>query len=359
MRSIPAIILAAAFVQTASLNAAPPPNDHFATRMRFISERVSVTANSAEATREEGEPELFHGLGVTLWWGFTAPKTGKVRVTGIVGDAMWPNPDVRARLFTGESLETLSDYNPWGFSLSSDGSQTAEFEAIAGIEYQIMTDTIVPAPHIGYRGPVTLSFEYLPTPTNDAFANRVTVTGNAALVSGTTEGGTREASEPRPEKGYDEHTVWYSWTPEASGRADFIFTPRFGSEGKRLVVYTNNTLANLVPVVLDDCCSYTLNSFSVTGGQTYHLAVSSPFNETAPFEFALSLNARPVLTVPTFTHFGIVVDVFGQSDRAYRVESSTNLVNWTPLSSGGYVDESAPAPRRFYRAVLVPEAFAR
>lgn len=327
--------------------------------MRFISERVTVTASSTEATREEGEPELFHGLGVTLWWGFTAPKTGKLRVTGIVGDAMWPDPDVRARLFTGESLETLVDYNPWGFLLSSDGSRTAEFEVVAGMEYQIMTDTIVPAPHIGYRGPVTLSFEYLPTPANDAFANRVTVTGDAALVSGTTEGATRETGEPRPEKGFDEHTVWYSWTPESSGRADFVFTPKFSSEGKRLVVYTNNTLANLVPVVLEDCCSYTRNSFSVTSGQTYHLAVSSPFNETAPFEFALSLNARPVLTVPTITHFGIVVDVFGQSDRTYRVESSTNLVNWTPLSSGGYVDDATPAPQRFYRAVLVPEAIAR
>jgi len=359
MQRFSALLLSLALAHAASASAAPPQNDDFATRMRFISERVTVTANSAEATREEGEPELFHGLGVTLWWGYTAPKTGKVRVTGIVGDEMWPNPDVRARLFIGESLETLVDYNPWGFSLSSDGSQTTEFEVIAGMEYQIMTDTIVPAPHIGYRGPVTLSFEYLPTPTNDAFANRMTVTGDAALVSGTTEGATREAMEPRPEKGYDEHTVWYSWTPDTSGRANFVFTPKFGSEGKRLVVYTNHTLASLVPVVLDDCCSYTRNSFSVTGGQMYHLAVSSPFNETSPFEFALSLNARPVLTVPTFTHFGIVVNVFGQRDRTYRVESSTNLVNWTPLSSGGYVDDSAPTPRRFYRAVLVPEAFAR
>lgn len=325
-------------------------NDFFSGRIRFSGDKVTVTSTSAEATREEGEPWLFHGLGVTLWWGYTAPKNGKVRVTGIVGDELWPNPDVRARLFTGESLETLVDYSPWGFLLSSDGSRTAEFEVVAGAEYQIMTDTIVPAPHIGYRGPVTLSFEYLPTPTNDAFVNRTILNGEALLVLGTTEGATRETGEPRPEKGYDEHTVWYTWTPEASGRVDFALL----ENANRVTVYTNDTLITLAPVVLEVCCNFTRNNFDAVGGQTYHLAVSSPFNETAPFKFSLSLNGSPVVSLPAFRHYGVEVYVHGRSDWMYRVESSTNLVNWTPLSSGGYVDELPTAPMRFYRAVKLP-----
>ncbi len=338
------------FLLCAAAHAAPQTNDHFAGRLRFTGENVTVTATSAGATREEGEPELFHGLGVTLWWGYTAPKNGKVRVTGIVGDEMWPNPDVRARLFTGESLEALADYNPWGFLLSSDGSRTGEFEVVTGNEYLVMTDTIVSTPWIGYRGPVALKFEYLPTPTNDAFVSRTILSGTALLVRGTTEGATRESGEPRPEKGYDEHTVWYSWTPGVSGRADFDLL----GNAHRVTVYTNDTLAALAPVAVEDCCNFTRNNFDVTGGQTYHLAVSCPFNETAPFEFSLSLNGRPVLALPAFKHYGVEVIVYGRNDWIYRVESSTNLVNWTPLSSGGYVDESPRAPMRFYRAVKLP-----
>lgn len=329
----------------------PPTNDSFANRLRFTGENVSVTANSAGATREADEPDLFHGLGVTLWWAFTAPKNGKVRLTGTVGDELYPNPDVRGRMFTGDSLARLQDYWPAGFLCSADGSRSVTFEVVAGQEYEFLTDTVVPSPFIGYRGPVTLHVEYLAAPANDAFANRLVLHGEAVLAPGGNEGATREPGEPEPFNSHGQHTVWYEWTSPGYGMVEARIVAE-SPANFRVSVYTNAPLETLAPVGTGGN-----SSFLGHEQDRFYLSVSSPFNASGPFQLALSFRGRPVLGKPDIGIIGfsgITVPVYGASDGVYRVETSTNLVHWEPLGSGGYVDQSPLVPMRFYRAVAVP-----
>lgn len=325
--------------------AAPPPNDNFASRLRATGENVTVTGSSAEATTEPGEPALFHGLGATLWWSYTAPKDGKLRITGHApGDELFPNPRVDARLFTGNTLETLQDFDPFGFSFN----RAVEFETRAGMEYQILTDTIVSAPFIGYRGPVSLHFEYLPTPANDDFTNRITLAGEAFHVRGTTESATVQAGEKATSSGGNEHTVWYEWRAPASGPVYLHVTQEEGN-AHAVAVFTNEPVDNvefLLPVGMNGCCS-----FPARAGELYYLRVGTGAAATSQFQLALSLNGRPVIVGPTLTWSGITFSVYGQPDAVYQVESSTNLLDWLPLSTGGWVDQSEPTRFRFYRAV--------
>lgn len=328
--------------------AGAPPNDNFAARMRITGQNVTVTGNSTEATREEGEPELFRGLGVTLWWGFTAYQSGTVRLTGTAGAEYDPYPDVRGLIFTGNSLNNLTPFSPIGFALNAGGSFPVTLEVVAGTEYQIITDTIVPSPFIGYRGPVTLHFEYLPTPTNDNFANRVVLSGEAALVNGSTVGATREPGEPVAANGYGAHTVWYAWTAPKSGYVDLqINSDTVG--GQKASVYTNAPLNELAPVGYNPCCA-----FFALQGETFYFMVSPRLNDTGLFRLVLSMNGRSVIEGPNIAPFGAYFNIYGRAGAEYRVESSTNLVDWVPLSSGTQVDTNAPGPFRFYRAVLVP-----
>lgn len=329
--------------------AAPPPNDDFASRLRVTGDNVTVTESSAEATVEPGEPGLFHGLGVTLWWSYTAPRNGRLRISlSAPGDELFPNPRIDARLFTGETLETLRSFDPFGFLIN----RPVTFETRVGEVFQILTDTVVDAPHIGYRGVVSLHFEYLPAPVNDAFENRIALAGDALHVRGTTESATVQLGERVVSNGANEHTVWYEWRAPAWGEVYLHIVPAQGN-AHTVAVFTNEsanaTVEFLLPVGMNGCCR-----FPAREGETYYLRVATTEGDTSPFELALSQGGRPVIVGPTFTHFGITFSVYGQPDASYRVESSTNLLDWLPLSTGAYVDQSERTPFRFYRAVRLP-----
>ena len=80
----------------------------------------------------------------------------------------------------------------------------------------------------------------------------------------------------------------------------------------------------------------------------------------------ISLNRR-LSEKPTLTHLGIVTNgqfplrLGGNVGQRLRIESSTNLVNWTSLTNvtmpgafGEVTVAATNAPLRFYRAALAP-----
>lgn len=84
-------------------------------------------------------------------------------------------------------------------------------------------------------------------PANDDFANAESLTGNRGTTFFDLTDATAQASEPM-NVGTDERTIWFSYTPAASGFASFAIcdsAPEYEIDGSNLTVFTGSTLAAL------------------------------------------------------------------------------------------------------------------
>jgi hypothetical protein len=114
----------------------PPRNDHFRDRLPLEGSELVVEAGNVAATKEEGEPN--HALelgGASVWWTWTAPASGGVRVSteGSGFDTLLAV--YRGTLLTNLTLVAADD------DLSTNSSSSrVEFEAVAGDEYQVAVD---------------------------------------------------------------------------------------------------------------------------------------------------------------------------------------------------------------------------
>lgn len=84
----------------------PPDNDDFADRIALVGTRASVGANTLGATRESEAGEPVHGGvggGHSVWWSWTAPVTGRVRLSTAGSDF-----DTVLAVYRGAELSQLS-----------------------------------------------------------------------------------------------------------------------------------------------------------------------------------------------------------------------------------------------------------
>lgn len=119
------------------LNAAPS-NDHFATPATLSGTSTHVTATNTLCTRETGEPRILNNTGGTsLWYRWTAPKSGRFQVSVHTVDF-----DPVLAVYTGSALNALTLVAA-GDNTGFDGSQRPSlctFDAIAGTTYRLTLD---------------------------------------------------------------------------------------------------------------------------------------------------------------------------------------------------------------------------
>jgi hypothetical protein len=112
-------------------------------------------------------------------------------------------------------------------------------------------------------------------PANDLFANRTTITGKTATVTGSNVGATKETGEPNhagwPSGG---KSVWWTWTATASG------TLKLDTNGTAfdalLAVYTGTSVSALTAVTNGSDrggTGFAAVSIAVTSGKTYQIAI--------------------------------------------------------------------------------------
>ena len=143
----------------------------------------------------------------------------------------------------------------------------------------------VGAPRRFYRV-VEQSGGILPAPTNNNFANRITLTGFPAVGRGYTTGATTEAGEPGSNNARG-RTVWYSWTAPNTMTVT-VFT---GFPPRNVEFYTGTTLGALSPVSATS--GGFLPQFFVLAGATYAIRV----DETSFYSYA-SKGFPLVITAP-------------------------------------------------------------
>lgn len=205
--------------------AAAPANDLFE---QAIGVHFLASGTTAEATREEGEPVLpGDTAGQTIWWRWQAPANGQLRL-----ETTQTNYSTALAVFSGDSLASLRmlAHNAYVYRyqrvIPSDETRMREFVTVdvaAGQAYYIAADWhryrsvwwyFGPPQEDGPAGgPVSLTFRFVPAPENDAFANRVPLSGGQVSLTPDCTGASREPGEPAGL----ERTLWYEWTAPHGG----------------------------------------------------------------------------------------------------------------------------------------------
>ena len=268
-----------------------PPNDNFANRAVLSGTNVTVSGRNIGASFEaigadfeQGEPmhlETFGGHSV--WWTWTAPFSGGVSLTTTGLSTSGFELDTIAVVYTGNQLGTLQFVagNDEDFLTSAEGDSRVRFNAIAGTAYQIAVD--------GYDadvGTFTLHLfmePALPIPTNDNFANRISISGTNINVLGANRGATFEPGEPLPNNSYGGKSIWWTWTSPGPG---FVTMDTVSSSNSFpdtffdtiIAVYTGSTLSTLIPVASDDESGgnyLSVVKFPTRSGVTYQIDVDS------------------------------------------------------------------------------------
>lgn len=116
----------------------PPANDDFANAEVLTGSSGTVTGNSAEATREAGEPAIigeFNGIGQrSIWYSWTAPPVATATFTTL-GSAF----DTLMGVYTG-SLGALVKVADNDDASGSTNTSKVTFAPVGGVTYKILID---------------------------------------------------------------------------------------------------------------------------------------------------------------------------------------------------------------------------
>jgi len=232
------------------------------------------SVSSVGATKEPGEPDHANQRGGTsLWWSWTAPASGTVTIS-----TAGSNFDTVLAVYTGNALNGLTAVAA-NDDVAGAVTSAVSFTARAGQTYRIAVD--------GYRGAsgnVRLSLTLsagggggVEPPTNDAFANRATIPSAGGTVVGNNSSATSESGEPFHVGAPANRSLWWTWTPAASG-AYSVSTA--GSDFDTiLAVYRGSGVDSLASVASNDDESSAIRTsrlrFDATAGVTYQIAVAS------------------------------------------------------------------------------------
>ncbi len=253
----------------------PPPNDDFADAEQLTGPTPIVADGSnVEASKEPGEPD-HAGVpgGASIWYSWTPDANAQVEVEDC-GGATQGGP---IAVYTGATVDALTEVTSGsgnavcGFS---DGTRVS-FTATAGETYLIALDGFNFGSAITFQGSTRLRILAIDPPANDDFANSGLLSGDLPLTeTGTNVGAIKEAGEPDHAGNPGGASVWYRWTPAASGP---VSINTCGSDFDTLLaVYTGSGLATLSEVASSDdgtCGSQSSVEFAAVAGETYRIAV--------------------------------------------------------------------------------------
>lgn len=200
---------------------------------------LSLSQLAGTLTQESGEmdaPDL--GNSGSAWFKVPARGDRKVVVSPELISQSSPSSAAHQilRFFVGSDLASLVEISP---------ETTADFGAIfklaGGQQYYAQLQRNVTQ----WRSPYYGSLRVLPR--HDQFANRLPVTGNSLYFGYYSDGPmlSAEPGEPQHAGLPARHSLWFEWTPSATGPllGDFTAPP-----GSRLAIYRGSELHSLQPV---------------------------------------------------------------------------------------------------------------
>jgi hypothetical protein len=343
-----------------SLDFSLPPNDDFANRIPIPGFPAMVTGSNVNATLEPGEPGIYF-WGRSVWWTWTSPLDGPVDFS-TAGSTF----DTVLALYTGSSIGDLTGL-PGGWNDNeTNGVLTSRvsIQAQAGTTYQIQVTGAN-----DFSGAIQLTITNSTPPPNDNFDNRTVLSGSHVTITNYNWGATTEPGEPTLGIPYPGgKTLWWTWTAPSNGWVN-LSTAGSGFDA-RLGVLIGSTLTNQVRVAANDNAGFSgpdylqaRVQFEVTSNMAYNIVVDGiAWDPAGRIVLNLDFSQPPKITnfpsawVPgTPFHFRVL----GLAGQSYRIQTSTNLADWTVIPSTNllgpvfdFSDTNAIAAcRRFYRVI--------
>jgi hypothetical protein len=241
----------------------PVTNDAFADALTITGEAFTIDVAGEAATAEAGEPvprsvSLANFYTRSLWWRWTAPRDGLLRLSASGG---W------AFVYEGPGLQQLREVaGPGPASSTSNG-----YWVVAGREYWIA------AGHSS-GGRVAASFKL--SPPGDSFADAVGIAGAWVKRSGSLAEMTWEAGEPFHAGVVPQSTLWFRWTAPSSGTYRVMAKSVGGS--LRAAAYSGAVLSE----VAESGSGNGEFTFVTMAGQEYRIAINGG---SVPADFLLVL----------------------------------------------------------------------
>ena len=249
-------------------------NDPFAGAFVLTGESFSTTGANPTATKETGEPNhAGNAGGKSVWWSWTAPVSATVTI-GTTGSGF----DTVLGVYTGNAVDALTP-----IASNDDGgpglTSQVTFAAVAGTTYRLAVDGFsVSSGNVASGSIVLATGGGGGEGGNDLFANRANLGDRKFNVTAANLDATREAGEPDP--GGGEKTLWWTWTPGASGPA--TISTKGSDLDTVLAVYTGNSIDTLREVARNDDFSRSTSKvvFDAQANTAYQIVVGGFFGAT-------------------------------------------------------------------------------
>lgn len=256
-----------------------PANDDFVNAEPVELNSLAVPAPNFGATKEPGEPDHRGNKGgASVWFKFTAPRTGGVSVQ-LSGGPMDRENLVAA--YTGSSVDDLVPVP----AIESWTNSRIVFPTTAGMTYSIAVDgSYDPETETPLMDEPEIILSTFPG--NDDFEDAfklssMPVGGTFGVFGLGNVGATKQIGEPDHAGNRGGSSVWFTWTSAAVGSAQLSACG--ATFDTLLAVYTGSTLGGLTPVAASQSptsapCSLVGPdpaevSFNVESGTTYRIAV--------------------------------------------------------------------------------------
>jgi hypothetical protein len=232
-------------------------------------------------------------------------------------------------VYTGTNVSNLTLVANPSFSFAKT---LIRFMAQAGTTYHIAADSY-------FKGlDVVLNLRAVPPLANDNFTNRMQLSGWSLSVTGHNYFATRELGEPAQPGFPGGSSVWWTWTPSASGSARFSVSSGGFVIAPLVWIFTGDSITNLVRQILN--ISGDDRWFSVSAGTTYQIQLDGYAGEYA--DFVLELRGPPM--PPPNDRFADRIPITGALVSVSGTTVGATLEPGEPNTLGGSVWWSWTAP---------------
>lgn len=222
---------------------APPQNNDFLSALPVDWSTNSLLTSLAGSNREDQEPRHFDQEHEhSVWYKITTDAAGGIELNSF-GSAYDANISVYSGTTLTNLVEIASNDDHFVNQTTSSYSQV-RFSAKENTEYHVSISgnpATTPLVKLQYQRVM------LQAPVNDNFSKAIALAGNEGSVSANIIDSTVEENEPQHGGLNPRHTVWYSWQPTQSLKAD-LNTSGSGFD-TLLSVYQGERLENLQVVI--------------------------------------------------------------------------------------------------------------
>jgi hypothetical protein len=329
-----------ALLFSAAVFAAPPANDSLLNATALVGDTVTDMVSNAEATQEPGDFAQR-----TVWWEWTAPANGMVTLDAAGSTSSFLV--LQAQLQSGGTITSATGgsttYPRISFPVAVGtsyviGLGTTSTTYSGNARLTVLLDRADPVGALPIAQAATLS--------HDAFASRVTLSGDDVSTISYIRDATVEAGEPTST---GQKTVWWTYRPAATGRLT-ITTQGSSIPNQVLSAFLGNSVIGLRQIARNTNSSSAFSiSFPVVANTDYQLCTGSTNGSPGTAVITLTLDRTAdvaQLNVPNVATMandnfagrvsltGISVSAIGYnaaatSEASDPVESGSKTLWWT------------------------------